>query len=135
MSKWVLGIAFLVGSHFSISYLVPLDEEAQTTLWGLLRWAWPWAYGDRGLFGTLSPQPSGFPIAGFFIAVTSGTLLCLAAFAVLHWWVPSGWWRPLAIAGAVLQLALMASFLALTKIMPMALDVSSYTLRWSHDTA
>ncbi len=122
MSKWILGITLLIGAHFSISYLVPLDAEAQKTFLGSLRWGWPWAYGDHGLLGRLSQQPSGFPIAGFFIAVTSGTMLCLAALAVLHWWVPFGWWRPLAIMGAALQLVLMALFLGPTKLIPMSLD-------------
>ena len=124
MSKWVLAAILLIRAHFSASYLVPLDEEAQRTFLGLLKWAWPWAYGDHGLLGKLSQQPSGFPLAGFLIAVTSGGLLFLAALAVLHWWLPFGWWRPLAIAGAVLQLALMVSFLGPTKLIPMALDAS-----------
>ena len=122
MSKWILGVILFIGVHFSISYLVPLDEEAQRAFSGLLKWAWPWAYGDRGPLGRLSQEPSGFPIAGFFIAVASGGLLCLGALAVLRWWIPVGWWRPLTIVGAALQLVLMTLFLGPTKLVPIALD-------------
>lgn len=122
MPRWVLGIVFLVGAHLSASYLTPLDEQAQRTFLGLLKWAWPWAYGEHGPLGELSPEPSGFPLGGFFIAATSAGLLFPAALSVLGWWVPFGWWRPLAVAGAGVQLILMASFAGPTKLMPIALD-------------
>ncbi len=115
MSKWVLAALLVLGAHFSASYVVPLDAQAQKTFGGLLRWAWPWAYGDGGLLGRIS-QPSGFPIAGFFIAATSGSFFFLAALAVMGWWIPFGWWRLLAAGGAVLQLVLMVSFLGPTKL-------------------
>ena len=132
MSKWVLGITLLIGAHFSISYLVPLDKQAQVSFFGLLKWVWPWAYGDHGPLGRLSPEPSGFPIAGFFIAMTSGGLLFLAALAVLHWWIPVDWWRPLAIVGAALQLVIMALFLGPTKLIPIALDAFILYLTLKH---
>jgi len=121
--RWVLAIVFLAGAHLSASYLTPLDEQAQRTFLGLLKWAWPWAYGDHGPLGELSPGPSGVPLGGFFIAATSGGLLFLAALSVLGWWVPFGWWRPLAITGAAFQLVLMVSFFGPTKLIPIALDV------------
>ena len=123
MPKWALALILLAGAHLSASYVAPLDEDAQKTFSGLLRWAWPWSYGDHGILGRLAQGPSGFPIGGFFIAATSGTLLLLAALAVLRWWVPFGWWRPLALVGALLQIVLMASFLGSTKLIPMAWDV------------
>lgn len=39
------------------------------------------------------------------------------------WWVPFGWWRVLAIVGAILSLVLMVSFFGATKLVPMALDL------------
>lgn len=121
MSKWLIAALLVLQAHFAASYLVPLDEEAQGTFGGLLRWAWPWAIGDSGLLGRTTT--SGFPIAGFFLAVTTAGVLILAALAVMGWWVPFGWWRVLATGGAVLSLLLMLSFFGATKVLPMALDL------------
>lgn len=118
MSKWILFVLLGLQAHFAASYLVPLDEQSQREFGGLLRWFWPWAYGDGGLLGQITL--AGFPIAGFYIAVTAGGLLMLAALAAAGVWVPSGWWRPLAIAGAALLLGLMALFFGPTKLIPMA---------------
>jgi hypothetical protein len=63
---------------------------------------------------------SGFPLPGFFLAVTSAGVLILAALAVARIWVPFGWWRSLAITGAVFSLLLMALFFGLTKLLPIA---------------
>jgi hypothetical protein len=93
-AKWIVAVILASAAHFSASYLVPLDAEAQKTFWGLLRWAWPWSYGDQGLLGRISQTPDGLPTAGVFIAITGGTLLFLALLGVLQWWVPFGWWKP-----------------------------------------
>ena len=96
-----------------------LDREAQRTFGGLQRWALPWSIGDGGLLGRIAI--SGFPVAGFFLAMTTAGVFILAALAVVGWWVPFGWWRVLAIVGAILSLVLMVSFFGATKLVPMAL--------------
>lgn len=63
---------------------------------------------------------TGFPIPGFFLAVTTAGVLILAVLAVLRTWVPFDWWRALAITGAVLSLFLMVLFIGLTKLLPIA---------------
>ena len=107
-----------IQAHFAASYVVPLDEQAQRTFGGLLRWAWPWAIGDGGPLGHMTS--SGFPISGFFIAVTTAGVLILAALALMRIWIPFEWWRALALSGAVLSLLLMALFFGATKLLPIA---------------
>ena len=131
MSRWTLGLLLLVGAHFSASYLVPLDETAQESFGGLLRLAWPWAYGDDALLGKIS-QSSGFPISGFSIAVTSGSLLFLAGLALIGLWIPFGWWRPLAVSGTAISLLLMISFFGPAKLIPIALDLLVLYVALSH---
>jgi hypothetical protein len=116
--KWVFVALLGLQAHFAASYLVPLDEQAQRTFGGLLRWAWPWSIGDSGPLGRMTA--SGFPLPGFFLAVTSAVALIFAALAVARIWVPLGWWRFLAILGAVLSVILMVLFLSLTKLLPIA---------------
>lgn len=118
MSKWILVVLLGVQAHFAASYLVPLDEPSQREFGGLLRWFWPWAYGDGGLLGQITTG-AGFPIAGFFLAATTGGVLALAALAVAGIWVPVGWWRVLATVGAAFLLCLMVLFLGPTKLIPM----------------
>lgn len=118
MLRWLLVALLVLQAHFAASYLVPLDEQAQRTFGGLLRWAWPWAIGDSGPLGQMTS--TGFPMPGFFLAVTTAGLSILAGLAVLGLWVPHHWWRVLAITGGALSLILMALFFGLTKLLPIA---------------
>ena len=89
---------------------------------GLLRWAWPWSIGDGGLLGRI-PASGEYPISGVWLAGSAALMFILAALAVMGWWVPFGWWRVLAIGGAILSLLLMVGFFGATKLLPMALDL------------
>jgi hypothetical protein len=119
MAKWLFFFSLLIQAHFAASYLVPLKDEDTSAMGGVLRWAWPWADGDSGPLGTLVAEGEN-PLAGIFLALTSASLLVLAAMAVAGWWVPTGWWRALATAGAALLVVLMALFFGPTKIIPIA---------------
>src|SRR5215218_5311913 len=110
--RWLVAALLVLQAHFAASYLVPLDREAQATFGGLLRWAWPWSIGDGGLLGRVTASGE-YPTSGVF----------LAGLAVMGWWVPFGWWRVLAMGGAILSLLLMAGFFGATKLLPMALDL------------
>ena len=134
MSKW--GLVALLGlqAHFAASYLVPLDQPSQREFGGLLRWAWPWADGDGGPLGQVTVA-AGFPLPGFFLAVTATTMFVLAALAVVGLWVPSGWWRGLAAAGAVLLLCLMTLFFGSTKLIPMGFAVLTLYLALGNSSA
>jgi len=125
--KWGLFVLLLLQVHFAASYLVPLDKQAQGEFGGLLAWFWPWAYGDGGPLGQISTS-GGFPIAGFYLAVTAAGVLALAALAVAGIWVPSAWWRPLATSGAVLLLGLMLVFFGPTKLLPLAAALATVYL-------
>jgi hypothetical protein len=122
MSKWFLTALLVLQAHFAASYLVPLNTEAQREFGGLLRWAWPWSDGDSGPLGQVTVS-SGFPLSGFFLAVTAVGLFSLAALAVVGIWIPFSWWRVLAAGGAILSLSLMVGFFGATKLLPMALDL------------
>jgi hypothetical protein len=126
MIRWLVVVLLALQAHFAVSYLVPLDAEAQRTFGGLLRWAWPWSIGDGGPLGRMTAD--GFPLPGFFIAVTAGGALILAALAVARVWVPFGWWRVLAPAGAGLSLVLMALFFGPTKVLPIVTALAILSL-------
>jgi hypothetical protein len=79
--------------------------------------------GDSGPLGRMTAE--GFPLPGFFIAVTAGTALILAALAVARVWIPFGWWRGLAGAGAGLSLVLMVVFFGPTKLLPIVTALAS----------
>ena len=134
MSKWILVLLLGLEAHFAASYLVPLTQADQGTFGGLLRWFWPWADGDAGPLGQVTAG-AGFPIAGFFLAVTTGGVLILAAMAAAGFWVPTTWWRALAIAGAGLLVCLMVLFFGPTKLIPIAFGLGTLYLALVHPTA
>jgi len=124
MSRWLLIVLLGLQVHFAASYLVPLDKQAQGEFGGLLGWAWPWSYGDGGLLGQIT-LATGFPIPGFYLAMTAAGLLVLSALAVAGIWVPIDWWRPLAALGAFALLCLMLLFFGPTKLIPILAAVST----------
>ena len=124
MSNWILVLILAVQAHFAASYLVPLDAAGQGAFGGLLRWLWPWAYGDGGPLGQITPG-GGFPVSGFFLAAITCVIFVLGALSAAGLWVPSTWWRPLATAGAVLLLCLMLLFFGPTKLVPMLIALAT----------
>jgi hypothetical protein len=124
MQKWLLVALLVLQAHFAASYLVPLDAASQREFGGLLRWFWPWAYGDSGVLGRITPE-AGFPIVGFWIAMVAACALVLAALAVAGLWVPLSWTRPLAIVGAAALVVLMALFFAPTRVIPIAVAIGT----------
>jgi hypothetical protein len=122
MLKWLFAALLVLQAHFAASYLVPLDREAQEEFGGLLRWFWPWAIGDGGLLGRI-PASGEYPVSEIFLAGSAAVVFFLAGLAVAGIWVPFGWWRMLAMGGAILLLLLMAAFFGPTKLLPMALDL------------
>ena len=127
MARWLFAGLLVLQAHFAVSYLVPLDKQSQGEFGGLLQVAWPWAYGNGGPLGQIT-MGTGFPIAGFYLAVIAGVLLIMAALAVGGLWVPFAWWRALAVGGAVVSLVLMTLFLGPTKLVPMAGDFAVLAL-------
>ena len=69
------------------------------------------------------PASGEYPISGVFLAGNAALMFVLAALALMGWWVPFGWWRVLAMGGAILSLLLMVGFFGATKLVPMALDL------------
>ncbi len=120
--RWHFAALLVLQAHFAASYLVPLDREAQGEFGGLLRWAWPWSIGDGGLLGRVTVSGE-YPVSGVWLAGGAAVMFILAALAVVGWWVPFGWWRVLAMGGAILSLLLMMGFFGATKLLPMALDL------------
>ncbi len=134
MSKWVLVALLGVQAHFAASYLVPIDEPSQKEFGGLLRWFWPWAYGDGGPLGQIAAG-SDLPPAGLFLAMAAAVLFGLAALAAAGVGVPTGWCRGLAAAGAVLLVCLLALFFGPTKLLPIALALGTLYLSLVHPAA
>jgi hypothetical protein len=134
VSNWILVGLLGLEAHFAASYLVPLKEEDQAVFGGLLRWFWPWAYGDGGPLGQITIS-AGFPIAGFYVAVTAGLMFLLGALAAAGLWVPPSWWRALATIGAVLLIVLMISFFGPTKLIPIAFALATLYLAVSRPAA
>lgn len=113
MSKWLWAVVLALQAHFGASYLAPTQPHL-----GLFNYIWPWAAGDRGVFGA-HPNLLGIALGGIAAIVSA-----LAALAVVGIWVPHAWWRSLATVGSVLEIVLMIGFFGPTKLLPIALDLA-----------
>lgn len=113
MSKWLWAVVLVLQAHFGASYMAPTQPHL-----GLFNYIWPWAVGDRGVFGA-HPNLLGIALGGI-----AGIVSALAALAVAGIWVPHDWWRSLAIVGAVLEIVLMIGFFGPTKLLPIALNLA-----------
>ena len=131
MSKWILVALLVLQAHFAASYLVPLNAPSEREFGGLLRWAWPWSDGDGGPLGRVTTGQDG-PLLSLWLALVAGTAFLIAAVAVAGWWVPAAWVRPLAGAGAVLLVGLMALFFGPTKLLPVAFALATLYLALAH---
>ncbi len=114
MSPWMWALLLAIQGHFAASYVAALPPELRLSWFNYL---WPWAKGDRGLFGVW-PTFLGIILAGL-AALAS----LLAALAVISMWVHHPWWRSLAMAGSALSLILMTGFFGPTKLLPIALNL------------
>ena len=132
MNKWGLVALLVLQAHFAASYIVPLDEPSRRAFGGLMRWFWPWGYGDGGPLGriTRGADPQS-PVAGFFLAAGTCLVLVLAALAAAGIWLPASWWRALAAAGAAMLLCLMALFFGPTKLIPSAFALGTLYLAFA----
>jgi len=124
MPRWSLVVFLALQAHFAASYLVPLDKQAQGEFGGLLRWFWPWSYGDGGPLGQIAAGQD-LPSIGLFLALGATVLFGLAAFAAAGLWVQPSWCPALAASGAVLLVCLMAVFFGPTKLIPIAFAVGT----------
>ena len=80
LSKWFLVVLLGLQAHFAVSYLVPLDEQSQREFGGLLRWFWPWAYGDRLRLSNIAVVLAF--VVGAAVAGVIGALIALPVAAV-----------------------------------------------------
>lgn len=113
MNQWLWALALVLQAHFGASYVAPTAPHL-----GVFNYIWPWAAGDRGVFG-VHPNLPGIALGGL-----AGIASFLSALAVAGIWVPHDWWRSLAVVGAVLEIILMIGFFGPTKLLPVALNLA-----------
>lgn len=75
-----------------------------------LSW-WPAGLGQSWLLSALGIEHSLLARAGGLLWLAAGLALAAAGLGLLGWIVPPAWWRPLALAGAGISLALLAVYL------------------------
>lgn len=110
-------LLLLSGAHFAVTYNVPAPA-------GHAWPGWPFATGDAGPFGIVGGRSGGRGSAWAGVAALTAACFVMATLAVVALWVPSVWWRPLALAGAVASLALMTGFFTVDKLPAIAVDLA-----------
>ena len=67
---------------------------------------------------------------GLVITFAAGLTMVMAVLSEFGIWVPTGWWRVLAVTSAALSIVLMLLFFGFTKVLPVAVAAAMiwYTL-------
>jgi hypothetical protein len=85
----------------------PVDGPANP---GWLAW-WPVNLGQSWLFVPMGAVTNPIVRAGGILWLAAGLALMAAGLAVLGILVPAGWWRGLAVTGAILSLVMLGLYL------------------------
>ena len=127
VERLIAAAAVFVAAHFAMGFinssaggsggsvLFPYATDAPTR----------WVFGSLdGMLGLLVPVMIG--LAG--LAVLS---FFLAFFATLGLWVPTTWWRPLVLAGAVCSVALLVLHPSVYAVLPLGLNLGLAWIAWT----
>jgi|SRR3990170_3913465 len=116
----VVLILILLGAQLNLTALVPLKVGDPTPPWWVGgRLIWPFGVETKtllsgDLLNTLTPT----------LGVASAVLFLMAAGALLHWWVPEGWFQWLIIGGAILSIPLQVIWFSGWAVLPILVDIA-----------
>ena len=113
-------VLVLLGAQLNLSGIVPLKVGDPSPPWFVGgRLIWPFAVDTNtlikgDLLNTLTP----------ILAISAGILFLMAAGALLHWFVPEGWFTLLVITGAILSIALQIIWFSAWAVFPLLVDIA-----------
>jgi hypothetical protein len=126
MLRIVVTILLIVAWHFPTTFFAPATEpnERGWLIWPFGRASTP---AFDGLTGVIAPSaPSA--IASPTIAMAAAGLASLAFIvAIAGLWgivIPSDWWRPTAVVGALSSMVLFSIYVSPFSIIPIAIDAA-----------
>lgn len=115
----VVLVLLLLGAQLNLTALVPLASgEAPPPWWVGGMVLWPFAEDTRPLV------PIGAELAGLtpLVGLVAAAFFAMAAFALLGWWVPAGWFAWLIVAGAVVSIVLHFVWLSPWAVLPLLVN-------------
>lgn len=117
---WIaLLVLLLLGAHFSLTALVPLQAgDAPPPWWVGGRLLWPFAEETDTLLLSGDTLNAVTPI----LAILAGLCFLLAAAALLRWRVPAQWFRWLVLGGAVFSIGLQVVWFTGWAVLPLVVD-------------
>jgi hypothetical protein len=111
----VVIIILLLAAHFNLTAFAPAQAGKATFYWPFAADSKSWLSFIGGL-----PQQSG--LFTTLLASIAGLGFLAAAFALLGWIVPEGWWLPSVLIAAIASIALYVLYFGGNALIPIALD-------------
>jgi hypothetical protein len=113
----VVIVLLLLGAQFVLTAFAPAAAGKAWLLWPFAEDSKPWLNAIGGL-----PKEGGSAVTPLLAGI-AGLCFLAAVLALLGWFVPSDWFRPLVLAATVAALLLNGLYLGIWAIAPIVIDL------------
>lgn len=126
MVRVAITILLMVAWHFPTTFFVPQDapNEHGWLIWPFGKASTPVFDGLQGLIAPSTPSAVTSPTLAMVAAGISSLAFVIAIASLWGIVIPSTWWQPAAIIGAVSSIVLFAIYLSPLSIIPLAADLA-----------
>ena len=126
MSRIVVTILLMAAWHFPTTFFAPATapNENGWLIWPFGRASAPAFDGLTGAIAPATPTALGSPTIAMAAAAIASLALVVAIAGLWGLVIPTDWWRPAAIVGALASMVLFSIYLSPLSIVPMLLDAA-----------
>jgi hypothetical protein len=126
MVRVAITILLMVAWHFPTTFFVPQDapNEHGWLIWPFGKASAPVFDGLQGLIAPSTPSAVTSPTLAMVAAGISSLAFVIAIASLWGIVIPTGWWQPAAIIGAVSSIVLFVIYLSPLSLIPLAADLA-----------
>ncbi len=126
MTRIVVTILLIVAWHFPTTFFVPQEtpNDHGWLIWPFGKASTPVVDAFQGVIAPSSPTAIGSPTLAMAAAGIASLAFIIAIASLWGLVIPSEWWRPAAVIGAVSSIVLFVLYLSPLSIIPLVVDLA-----------